>query len=59
MDAQALPGRAPSLWRYAEALPIAVDPAITLGEGYSPLVPSRALTQVQLKLDFLLPTLSF
>ena len=59
VDAQALPGRAPSLWRYAEALPIAVDPSITLGEGFTPLVPSRALAHVQLKLDFLLPTLSF
>ncbi|WP_104088682.1 MULTISPECIES: threonine synthase [unclassified Cryobacterium] len=59
VDAAALPGRAPSLWRYAEALPIAADPTITLGEGLSPLVPARALPHVQLKLDFLLPTLSF
>ncbi|TFD91172.1 threonine synthase [Cryobacterium serini] len=59
MDAAALPGRAASLWRYTEALPIAVDPTVTLGEGFSPLVPSRALPHVQLKLDFLLPTLSF
>jgi len=59
LDTSALPGRSASLWRYAEALPIAVDPMITLGEGLSPLVPSRALRHVQLKLDFLLPTLSF
>ncbi|WP_104176558.1 threonine synthase [Cryobacterium sp. Y50] len=59
VDAAALPSRVPSLWRYAEALPIDVDPAITLGEGFSPLVPSRAFAHVQLKLDFLLPTLSF
>ncbi|MCY7405100.1 MAG: threonine synthase [Cryobacterium sp.] len=59
VDAAALPERTPSLWRYAEALPIEVDPTITLGEGLSPLVPSRALAHVQLKLDFLLPTLSF
>ncbi|WP_104126567.1 threonine synthase [Cryobacterium sp. Y57] len=59
MDATALPGRSPSLWRYTEVLPIAVDPTVTLGEGFSPLVPSRALPHVQLKLDFLLPTLSF
>ncbi|TFB72713.1 pyridoxal-phosphate dependent enzyme [Cryobacterium glaciale] len=59
VDAAALPGRAPSLWRYFEALPIEVDPAITLGEGFSPLIPSRAFAPVQLKLDFLLPTLSF
>jgi len=56
---EALPGRVPSLWRYPEALPIAVDAAITLGEGLTPLVPSRTLAHVQLKLDFLLPTLSF
>jgi threonine synthase len=54
-----VPDRTPSLWRYAEALPLAVDPSITLGEGLSPLVPSSALSHVQLKLDFLLPTLSF
>ncbi|TFC28820.1 pyridoxal-phosphate dependent enzyme [Cryobacterium sp. TMT1-3] len=59
VDAAALAGRETSLWRYAEALPIAVDPAISLGEGLSPLVPSLALAHVQLKLDFLLPTLSF
>lgn len=59
LDAAALPGRTLSLWRYAEALPIAVNPAVTLGEGFSPLVPCRALAAVQLKLDFLLPTLSF
>jgi len=59
MDIAALPGRTSSLWRYAEALPIEVDQTLTLGEGLSPLVPARALSHVQLKLDFLLPTLSF
>ncbi|TFD65732.1 threonine synthase [Cryobacterium ruanii] len=59
VDAAALRRRVPSLWRYAEALPIEVDPAITLGEGLSPLIPSRSFAHVQLKLDFLLPTLSF
>ncbi|MDZ4770027.1 MAG: pyridoxal-phosphate dependent enzyme [Chloroflexota bacterium] len=35
----ALAGRDPSLWRYAELLPIEQpDPSITLREGYSPLV---------------------
>lgn len=58
LDLGDLPGRAPSLWRYAEALPLAVDPAVSLGEGLTPLVPSR-LPGVSLKLDFLLPTLSF
>lgn len=52
----ALPGRVNSLWRYAEALPLAA-PVTTLGEGRTPLV---ALTDtVSAKLDFLMPTLSF
>ncbi|MDJ0349506.1 threonine synthase [Cryobacterium sp. PH29-G1] len=59
LDLAALTARSASLWRYAEVLPIAADTTVTLGEGLSPLVPSRALGQVQLKLDFLLPTLSF
>jgi threonine synthase len=36
-----LPGRAPTLWRYAEVLPDV--PPITLGEGFTPLVPARRL----------------
>ncbi|MFF8597305.1 threonine synthase [Streptomyces sp. NPDC015232] len=53
-----LPSRVNSLWRYAEALPLATEhPHITLGEGRTPLVP---LTDtVSAKLDFLTPTLSF
>ncbi|MFF8830303.1 pyridoxal-phosphate dependent enzyme [Streptomyces sp. NPDC015131] len=53
---EALAGRAGSLWRYAEALPLS-DPYCSLGEGRTPLVP---LTErVSAKLDFLMPTLSF
>lgn len=59
VDASVLAGREASLWRYSEALPVDVDPTISLGEGFTPLVPCRAFAQVQLKLDFLLPTLSF
>ncbi|MFD8799469.1 pyridoxal-phosphate dependent enzyme [Streptomyces atroolivaceus] len=52
----ALNGRVNSLWRYAEALPLAA-PAVSLGEGRTPLVPLTE--QVSAKLDFLMPTLSF
>ncbi|MFF5876049.1 threonine synthase [Streptomyces californicus] len=52
----ALAGRADSLWRYKEFLPLDTS-AISLGEGRTPLVP---LTDtVSAKLDFLMPTLSF
>ncbi|MEU3207937.1 threonine synthase [Streptomyces cyaneofuscatus] len=51
-----LPGRANSLWRYEEILPLAA-PEVSLGEGRTPLVP---LTDtVSAKLDYLMPTLSF
>ncbi|WP_341873941.1 threonine synthase [Streptomyces ficellus] len=51
-----LAGRAGSLWRYEEALPLA-DPSCSLGEGRTPLV--RLTDTVSAKLDFLMPTLSF
>lgn len=51
-----LPGRADSLWRYEENLPLSA-PEVSLGEGRTPLVP---LTDtVSAKLDYLMPTLSF
>jgi threonine synthase len=50
-----------SLWRYRAALPVGVAEsawqALSLGEGGTPLVADDA--QVFLKLDFLMPTLSF
>jgi threonine synthase len=49
-------GRANSLWRYEEALPLA-GPAVSLGEGRTPLVPLTG--HVSAKLDFLMPTRSF
>ncbi|WP_406464379.1 threonine synthase [Streptomyces sp. NBC_00111] len=52
----ALGGRVNSLWRYEEALPLA-GPAVSLGEGRTPLVPLT--DRVSAKLDFLMPTLSF
>lgn len=36
-----------------------VDPSITLGEGNTPIVPSRTLPDARFKLEFLSPTLSF
>ena len=45
-----------SLWRYGDALPLQ-DPAISLGEGGTPLV--QLTGNVRAKLDFLMPTLSF
>ncbi|MFJ3708768.1 threonine synthase [Streptomyces sp. NPDC090053] len=52
-----LAARVNSLWRYAEALPLAGPAAVTLGEGRTPLVPLTGT--VSAKLDFLMPTLSF
>lgn len=51
--------RAPTLWRYAEALPIAEPAAITLGEGMTPLVTAPGRPDVRLKVDYLMPTGSF
>ncbi len=48
-----------SLWRYAGALPVRYDPAVSLGEGLTPLVEAGGAPGVHLKLDFLMPTLSF
>lgn len=59
IDPTQLGGRVPTLWRYQEALPIRVDRAVSMGEGMSPLVHSTGLDHVALKLDFLMPTLSF
>ncbi|MFC9652863.1 threonine synthase [Streptomyces sp. NPDC056937] len=53
---KSLSSRVDSLWRYAEALPLAA-PVTTLGEGRTPLVPLTS--SVSAKLDFLMPTLSF
>lgn len=48
-----------SMWRFAAVLPVPADPSITLGEGGTPVVRSRTLPGLQLKLEFLSPTLSF
>jgi threonine synthase len=54
---QALRGREASLWRYREILP-EVEP-ITLGEGFTPLLPSREFPNVWIKDEGLNPTGSF
>ncbi len=50
-------GRAATMWRYAEVLPDA-DP-VSLGEGFTPLLPSREFANVYIKDEGLNPTGSF
>jgi threonine synthase len=52
-----LSGRMASMWRYAEVLPDAVP--VTLGEGFTPLLPSREFANVYIKDEGLNPTGSF
>ena len=52
-----LAGRPASMWRYAEVLPDA--PPVTLGEGFTPLLPSREEKNVHIKEEGLNPTGSF
>jgi threonine synthase len=51
--------RRPTLWRYAEALPIAEPADISLGEGMTPLVTAPGDPGVMLKVDYLMPSGSF
>jgi len=53
--------RAPTLWRYEEALPaIAHTKRVTFQEGFTPLLPYRVgKLEVMLKLDYLFPTGSY
>src|ERR1700722_29215 len=52
-----LAGRAPSMWRYDAVLP-EVNP-VTLGEGFTPLLPSHEYPNVFIKDEGLNPTGSF
>ena len=52
-----LAGRVASMWRYVEVLPEA-EP-VTLGEGFTPLLPSREYPHVFIKDEGLNPTGSF
>lgn len=53
----ALACRTPTMWRYAEVLPDAIP--VTLGEGFTPLLPSREYRGVFIKDEGLNPTGSF
>lgn len=55
--AQILAGRQASLWRYREVLP-ELEP-ISLGEGFTPLLPSREFPNLWIKDEGLNPTGSF
>ena len=52
-----LSGRVASMWRYAEVLPD--TPPVTLGEGFTPMLPSREHANVFIKDEGLNPTGSF
>lgn len=56
-----LPGRIASMWRYAEVLPelAANEQPVTLGEGFTPMLPSREYANVYIKDEGLNPTGSF
>jgi threonine synthase len=54
---ESLAGRTATMWRYAEVLP-GSEP-VTLGEGLTPLLPSRTTPNVFIKDEGLNPTASF
>ncbi|MGA9930216.1 MAG: pyridoxal-phosphate dependent enzyme, partial [Terriglobales bacterium] len=56
-----LSGRVASMWRYAEVLPElnATEKPVTLGEGFTPMLPSREFANVFIKDEGLNPTGSF
>jgi threonine synthase len=51
--------RAPHMWRYAEVLPAGDDDVVTLGEGITPLLPSKQHPNVWIKDESKNPTRSF
>jgi threonine synthase len=54
---ESLCGRPATMWRYSEVLP--GDHPVTLGEGFTPLLPSRQTSNVYIKDEGLNPTGSF
>jgi threonine synthase len=56
-----LSGRVASMWRYAEVLPELPkgEKIVTLGEGFTPMLPSREYANVYIKDEGLNPTGSF
>src|SRR5467141_1049611 len=57
LKSSSLGGRAATMWRYAEVLPDAKP--VTLGEGFTPMLPSREYPNVYIKDEGLNPTGSF
>jgi len=58
-DRATLRDRPPTLWRYAEALPVGEPPDISMGEGMTPLLGIPGQPGLALKADYLMPTGSF
>lgn len=54
---ESLAGRAANMWRYGEVLP--ADHPVTLGEGFTPMLPSRETPNLFIKDEGLNPTGSF
>lgn len=54
---QTIQSRPPNMWRYAEVLP--ADSPVTLGEGITPLLPSKLFANVRIKDESKNPTRSF
>jgi threonine synthase len=54
---QSLAGRPATMWRYAEVMPGKTP--VTLGEGFTPMIPSRQIANVFIKDEGLNPTGSF
>lgn len=52
-------GRSTDLWRYIEFLPVEKENIITLGEGYTPVLPSRTYRNLLIKDESLNPTGTF
>jgi threonine synthase len=64
LDLKTIRQRANYIWRYREALPFSKEyegwNSVTMGEGGTPIVPLSTLdSNVLLKLDYIMPTLSF
>jgi len=58
-DPAVLKDRPPTLWRYAEALPVGDAGGVSMGEGMTPLVTAPHGAPAMLKVDYLMPTGSF
>ncbi|HEV3317112.1 MAG TPA: pyridoxal-phosphate dependent enzyme, partial [Candidatus Angelobacter sp.] len=54
---ESLAGRPATMWRYAEVMPGKTP--VTLGEGFTPMIPSRQIPNVFIKDEGLNPTGSF